>query len=75
MSDNSIIFPGMIKPLRLARVYGFLVEIWDGVYRPGGSQPACSTVLARKLVEGGWLAKYTERYEPTERPRMTASCV
>lgn len=43
MSDSSIIlFPGMIKPLRLARVYGFLVERGDGVYHPGGTQPACS---------------------------------
>ena len=58
--------PGMLKPLRLARVYGFLVERWDGVYHPGGSEPVCSTGMARNMVEGGRLVKYGHRYEPTE---------
>ena len=61
-----ILIPGMLKPLRLARVYGFLVQRGGGVYHPGGSQPACSTGLAQKMVEGGWLVKHGERYEPTE---------
>lgn len=67
MSDSSIIlFPGMIKPLRLARVYGYLVQRSDGVYHPGGSHPACTTSLAGRMVKGGWLVKYGDRYEPTE---------
>ncbi|MCK1734380.1 hypothetical protein IVA79_10555 [Bradyrhizobium sp. 138] len=56
----------MLKSLRLARVYGFLVERRDGVYHPGGSHPACSLGLAQKMVEGGWLVKHGQRYEPTE---------
>ena len=67
MTNSIIILPGMLKPLRLARVYGFLVERSDGVYHPGGNQPACSTGMARKMVEGGWLVKHGQRYEPTER--------
>jgi hypothetical protein len=67
VTDSSIIlFPGMIKPLRLARVYGYLVQRGDGVYHPGGSHPVCSTSLARRMVEGGWLKNYGERYEPTD---------
>jgi hypothetical protein len=61
-----ILIPGMLKPLRQARVYGFLVERSGGVYDPGGSQPTCSITLARRMVEGGWLVKHGERYEPTE---------
>jgi len=66
MTSSIILIPGMLKPLRLARVYGFLVERRDGLYHPGGSQPSCSTELARKMVEGGWLVKHGQRYEPTE---------
>ncbi|MCK1575835.1 hypothetical protein [Bradyrhizobium sp. 174] len=67
MTGKSIIlFPAMIKPLRLARVYGFLIQRRDSLYHPGGSQPACTMALARKMVEGGWLKQYGHRYEPTE---------
>jgi hypothetical protein len=62
----------MLKPLRLARVYGFLVQRGGGVYHPGGSQPACSTGLAQQMVEGGWLVKHGERYEPTEQGLQAA---
>ncbi|MGY0575752.1 hypothetical protein ACTGJ9_035865 [Bradyrhizobium sp. RDM12] len=66
MTDKSIIvFPAMIKPLRLARVYGFLIQRGDSLYQPGGSQPACTMALARK-IEGGWLEQHGRRYEPTE---------
>lgn len=66
MTSSIILIPGMLKPLRLARVYGFLVERRDGLYHPGGSQPSCSMELARKMVEGGWLVKHGQQYEPTE---------
>lgn len=66
MTSSILLIPGMLKPLRLARVYGFLVQRGGGVHYPGGSQPACSTELARRMVEGGWLVKHGERYEPTE---------
>jgi hypothetical protein len=66
MTDSPIVlFPGMIKPLRLARVYGYLIQRSDGVYCPGGRQPVCSTSLAQRMVEGGWLKNYGLRYEPT----------
>ncbi|MCK1653502.1 hypothetical protein IVA88_18955 [Bradyrhizobium sp. 149] len=67
MTDSSIIlFPGMIKPLRLARLYGYLVQRSDGLYHPGGSHPVCSASFAQRMVEGGWFAKYGDRYEPTQ---------
>lgn len=72
MTNSVILIPGMLKPLRLARVYGFLVEREAGVYPPGGSQPACSLGLAQKMVEGGWLMKHGQRYEPTEQGLMAA---
>ncbi len=65
--DPIVLFPGMLKPLRLARVHGFLIERRDGLYYFGGSQPVCSMALAQRMVEGGWLVKYGQRYEPTER--------
>ena len=39
MTSISLI-PGMLKPLRQARVYGFSIERFDGVYHLGGSRPA-----------------------------------
>jgi hypothetical protein len=75
MSEESvIIFPGMRKALRLARVHGFLVEREDGLHHPGGNQPACSMGLARKMVEGGWLVKHGWRYELTEPGLKAAEC-
>lgn len=73
MSDSSIIlFSGMIKPLRLARAYGYLVQRSDGLCHPGGSHPVCSTSLALRMVEGGWLARYGDRYEPTQQDLRAA---
>ena len=66
MTSSIILIPSMLKPLRQARVYGFLIERSDGVYHLGGSRPACSMALARKMVEGDWLVKIGFRYEPTE---------
>lgn len=66
MTDRSItLIPGMIKPLRLARAYGYLFQRGDSLHHPGGSQPVCSMALARKMVEGGWLGQHGQRYEPT----------
>jgi hypothetical protein len=72
MPQAIIIIPGMLKPLRLAQIYGYLVEGKDGLYHPGGSQPACSMGLAQKMVEGGWLVKHGRRYEPTEKALQSA---
>ena len=62
-----ILFPGMLEPLRQARVYGFLIERADGYITLAGSKPTCSTALATKMVEGGWLVEHGFRYEPTQK--------
>ena len=50
-----ILIPGMLKALRLTRVYGFMVERRDGLYYPGSNLPACSKALAEKMIEAaGW---------------------
>src|SRR3954464_9967721 len=73
MTSKSIILrPGMNRPLRLARVYGFLREGRDGLYHPGGGRPLCTMALARKMVEGGWLERHGQRYELTEHGRQAA---
>ena len=66
-STTVVLIPGMLKALRQVRVYGFMVERRDGLYYPGSNQPACSKALAEKMVEGGWLVKQGERYQPTEK--------
>jgi len=39
----------------------------DGLYHLGGNQPACSTAMAGRMIEGGWLVKHGERYHLTEK--------
>jgi hypothetical protein len=73
MTRKSIILrSGMNQPLRLARVYGFLLGGKDGLYYPGGEQPVCTLALARKMVEGGWLERHGQRYEPTQQGLQAA---
>ena len=73
MTSKSIILrPVMNRPLRLARVYGFLLEGKDGLYYPGSGQPICTLAVARKMVEGGWLEQHGERYEPTQQGLQAA---
>ncbi|MCK1288985.1 hypothetical protein IVB41_34345 [Bradyrhizobium sp. 44] len=64
-STTVVLIPGMLKALRLTRVYGFMVERRDG--HAGSNLPACSKVLAEKMIEGRWLVKQGERYQPTEK--------
>ncbi|MET4322566.1 hypothetical protein [Bradyrhizobium sp. RT5a] len=72
MTDKPfVLFPGMIEPLRAARVYGYLIQYGDALYHPGGTQPICTMSLARKMVEGGWLEQHGHRYRQSrvcERP-------
>src|SRR3954447_22213923 len=73
MTSNPIILrPIMKRPLRLARVYGFLLAGKDGLYYPGSGQPICTMAVARKMVEGGWLERHGERYEPTQQGLQAA---
>lgn len=67
MTSTTVVLPSMLRPLRLLRVYGFMVERRDGLYHPGGNQPACSMALAGRMVQGGWLVKQGERYQLTEK--------
>jgi hypothetical protein len=71
-SKPIILRPIMNRPLRLARVYGFLLAGKDGLYYPGSGQPICTLAVARKMVEGGWLEQHGERYEPTQQGLQAA---
>jgi hypothetical protein len=55
--------------LRQARLYGYLVELNNMVYIPGGSHPVCTRSFALRLVEGGWANKGRPSI-PVNRPRM-----
>jgi hypothetical protein len=73
MTSKSVdLRPGMNRPLRLARVYGFLLEGRDGLYYPGGGQPVCTLALAQKMVEGGWLERHAQRYASTQQGLQAA---
>ena len=61
-----IFSPGMRKPLRQARLYGYLVEREGKLYHPGGgSNPVCGKSFARRMVDNGWLVGKGDRYEIT----------
>ena len=60
---------GMRHALRQARLYGYLVELNNMVYIPGGSHPVCTNSFALRLVEGGWLTKDGHRYQLTVQGR------
>ncbi|MET3972447.1 hypothetical protein ACVWXN_000164 [Bradyrhizobium sp. i1.4.4] len=66
-STTVVLITGMLKALRVVRIYGFMVKRRDGLYCPGTNQPACSTALAERMVEGGWLVKHGERYQLTDK--------
>ncbi|TFV41301.1 hypothetical protein E4K65_37220 [Bradyrhizobium niftali] len=66
-STTIVLFPSMLKALRLVRIHGCMVERRDGLYHLGGNQPACSTAMAGRMIEGGWLVKHGERYHLTEK--------
>lgn len=56
----------MFKPLRHARLYGYLEEREGKLYHPGGSRPVCSKQYAKRLVDNGWLSAKGNRYEITQ---------
>lgn len=55
----------MIRALRQAQLYGYLVARTGKLYHPGGSRPVCSAQTALKMVRAGWLAPRGNRYEIT----------
>jgi hypothetical protein len=60
---------GMRNALRQARLYGYLVELNNMLYIPGGSHPVCTKAFVLRLVEGGWLTRDGNRYQPTPQGR------
>lgn len=65
--------PGMVRPLRLALLYGHLIARGAQLYHPGGSHPVCSLALARQMVEAGLLRANGESFELTQEGRSHAS--
>ncbi|MDA9543437.1 hypothetical protein GPL17_26055 [Bradyrhizobium yuanmingense] len=66
------ISPGMIKPLRLALLYGHLIARGARLYHPGGSHPVCSLSLAKQMVAAGLLHANGESFELTQEGRTFA---
>ncbi|MCA1384562.1 hypothetical protein I6F33_17575 [Bradyrhizobium sp. BRP20] len=64
--------PGMVRPLRLALLYGHLIARGAQLYHPGGSQPVCSLSLAKQMVEAGLLCANGESFELTQEGRSFA---
>jgi hypothetical protein len=62
----------MLKPLRLALLYGHLVVRGAHVYHPGGARPVCTLSFAREMLKFGLLVKNGSRFELTERGRSFA---
>jgi hypothetical protein len=56
---------GMRRALRQAQVHGHLVARYGGLYRPGGTYPACGFRTAQEMVRSGWLTFRGGRYEIT----------
>ncbi|RZN01680.1 hypothetical protein CWO91_33000 [Bradyrhizobium genosp. SA-3] len=64
-----VVSRGMRNALRQARLYGYLVELNNMLYIPGGSHPVCSKSFALRMVDGGWLMKDGDRYQLTTKGR------
>jgi hypothetical protein len=59
----------MRNALRQTRLYGYLVELNNMLYIPGGSHPVCAKPFALRMVDGGWLTRNGDRYELTAQGR------
>lgn len=59
----------MVKPLRLALLYGHLIARGARLYHPGGPHPVCSLSLAKQMVQAGLLCKNGEKFELTQEGR------
>jgi len=62
----------MVKPLRLALLYGHLILRGPRLYHPGGSRPVCSLSLAKQMVEAGFLRTIGDTFELTQEGRRFA---
>ena len=61
--------PHMLRALRQAQLYGYLLARNDRLYHPGGSHPVCSTLTAKEMVELGWLTFRDGRFEVAPKGR------
>jgi len=57
--------PGMLRPLRSAQLYGYLIERDGLLFHPGGNRPLCGFYTARLMLNARWLKKVGSRYELT----------
>ena len=55
-----------IRALRLAQLYGHLIDRTGRLYYPGGSRPICSVHTAQEMVRAGLLVRRDGRYEVTQ---------
>ncbi|RZN10369.1 hypothetical protein CWO91_13475 [Bradyrhizobium genosp. SA-3] len=57
--------PGMLRRLRHAQLYGYLIERDGLLFHPGGDRPLCGFYTARRMLKARWLKKVGTRYELT----------
>jgi hypothetical protein len=57
--------PHLLRALRQAQLYGYLIARDDGLFYPGGNRSLCGLHHARMLVRSGWLVSRDGRYEIT----------
>jgi hypothetical protein len=57
--------PSMLKTLRQAQLYGYLIARDDALFHPGGNHSLCGLHHARQMVRSGWLMIRNGRYELT----------
>lgn len=62
--------PQMLRALRQAQLYGYLLARNDRLYHPGGSHPICSMPTAQEMVRSGWLTFRDGRFEATPEGRL-----
>ncbi len=46
----------MLRTLRQAQLYGYLIARDDSFFHPGGNRPLCGLHDANEMVRSGWLA-------------------
>jgi hypothetical protein len=55
----------LLRALRQAQLYGYLIARDDGLFHPGGNRALCRLHHARWMVRSGWLVTQDGRYKIT----------
>jgi hypothetical protein len=55
----------LLRALRQAQLYGYLIARDDALFHPGGNHALCRVHHAIHLVRTGWLVRRDGRYEIT----------